>query len=759
MSQGWADSHEKTSRDPEGAPDDSIPSPPTRLGGPTLDSMATNVDPMSASAPFPSSGFQDPHSSPFPTDAATPAPGLGDSSGERGLVVIEPGLTIFGKYLVLERLGKGGMGEVWLVKDVELDVKRALKMITQGTAFNTEARVRFRREARAMARFTHPNVVAVHDSRLDNQDVAYIVMEYVAGKSLEKILRPGHPMSLEWTLHVLTQLCDALDDAHGQGIIHRDLKPSNMILVDTPSKRDVLKVLDFGIAKILHTEENAYEPQTMAGTFIGTPPYASPEQVGGLAVPVSDIYSLGVMLFEFLTGSRPFRGGASSMVSSTLFSPPPTFAEMNAEADVPPEIERVVMRCLAKNPDDRPQSAMEVLREFKSAMPTVEHVPDAKEQANEVPDTALIGSSRKGNRAAIVAVAMALVAVVAILAAVVPGMLKSAGKTSGQVEPIATASTGADKDKPTPVPKDRPEQFAEGGRSFRLWQGKFYLPVGYEPVDQSGAASDGWPAEIVRKEDDVRFPRIPGGTFKMGARDEIDADSTNKPAHEVTVKGFYLQKHEVTNGEMLAYEEKYGKRFSDPAALSSWRERYEAVVTAVTAASASKYPAQSISWTLADDYARKHSGWLPTEAQWEYAARSGESTRVLVWDADVAQNYTIEKLSNLAQSVPKNGVWPSPVGAFPQDRTRRGVMDMAGNLREWCRDPWVSYEIQAAKGLTVAPEKPSPDTVMVVRGSSFAALDFDTKLMTRRGTGLRVSEEAPQDVGFRLVVECPEPSN
>ncbi len=439
MSQGWTGSNEKTSRDPDGPPEDSIPSPPTRHIGP-FDSVITNAHSATTNAPLTDLvGFPGPSFRPvLDRHAETPAPGSGSSSGERGHVAIEPGVTIFGKYLVLERLGKGGMGEVWLVKDVELDVKRALKMITQGTAFNAEARARFRREARAMARFTHPNVVAVHDSRLDNQDIAYIVMEYVAGKSLEKIIRPGHPMSLEWTLHVLTQLCDALQEAHGQGIIHRDLKPSNLILVDTPSKRDVLKVLDFGIAKILHVEDNSQDPSTIAGTFIGTPPYASPEQVSGMAVPVSDIYSLGVILYEFLTGSRPFTGRPQFLIASTMFSPPPTFAEMNAEADVPPEIERVVMRCLAKNPEDRPQSAMELLRDFKSAMPTLEYVPEAKDQASPVPDTAVDGSSRlkpTRRRAAIVAAALALVGVAVILAMVVPGMLKSTGKKSEQVVP------------------------------------------------------------------------------------------------------------------------------------------------------------------------------------------------------------------------------------------------------------------------------------------------------------------------------------
>jgi serine/threonine-protein kinase len=136
------------------------------------------------------------------------------------------------------------------------------------------------------------------------------------------------------------------------------------------------------------------------------------------------------------------------------------------------------------------------------------------------------------------------------------------------------------------------------------------------------------------------------------------------------------------------------------------------VANAINADSALKYPAQAISWRLADDFARKKSARLPTEAEWEYAARSGESSRVLVWDDELDRNLPIDKLANLYQT-PKNGVWTSPVGEYPKDRTRQGVMDMAGNVREWCRDPWVAYDVQLAKGLAPAPESPTPDTVMV----------------------------------------------
>jgi formylglycine-generating enzyme required for sulfatase activity len=138
---------------------------------------------------------------------------------------------------------------------------------------------------------------------------------------------------------------------------------------------------------------------------------------------------------------------------------------------------------------------------------------------------------------------------------VLPGMLRSAGKKAE----LADAADPARPGKPSTAPKDRPAQRIEDGRTYYLWKGRFYLPVGYEPADQPELAGDGWPIEIVRKVDGVKFLRVPGGTLQMGARDKsdaerTDADSTNLPPHDVVVKGFYIQKHEVTNGELLAYE-------------------------------------------------------------------------------------------------------------------------------------------------------------------------------------------------------------
>ena len=250
------------------------------------------------------------------------------------------------------------MGAVWLVTHKELNVERVLKLIVAAISHDSQARGRFRREAQVMARFQHPHAVTVHDARLTERDVAYIEMEYVRGESLDKIFKRGEPMPLALVARIVEQLCDALQAAHVMGIVHRDLKPANlMLLADRPPGREHLKVLDFGIAKVLSETGLDTEVHTVTGMFMGTPPYASPEQADGKADSRSDIYAVGVMLYEFLTGHRPFRGPAARVLVETITQPPPTFADMSPQLNYPPEIEAVVMKCLAKAPADRPQSA------------------------------------------------------------------------------------------------------------------------------------------------------------------------------------------------------------------------------------------------------------------------------------------------------------------------------------------------------------------------------------------------------------------
>ena len=221
------------------------------------------------------------------------------------------------------------MGQVWLVNNMALECNRAPKLIWPNIAKNNNGWKRFNREAQLMAKLNHSNAVAVYDFKRV-QSMGYIEMEYVRGKSLDKILdeHKGQPMPLEWIVQILDQLCAVLQEAHGhidentnkpKPIIHRDLKPSNLMLIDTRPDGQNLKVLDYGIAKMVDDEESQNNQLTNVGEYLGTIGYSSPEQIrGGSKVGDSnshyeidgrsDIYSVGILLYQFLTGTLPFKG-------------------------------------------------------------------------------------------------------------------------------------------------------------------------------------------------------------------------------------------------------------------------------------------------------------------------------------------------------------------------------------------------------------------------------------------------------------------
>jgi serine/threonine-protein kinase len=267
-------------------------------------------------------------------------------------------------------LGSGGMGNVWLVTHLELGSERALKVIRRAMGLDPAIRARFAREARVMARFSHPNAVTIHDARLEGAD-ALIEMEYVAGKNLSELLTTGVAQPVDWTWRILEQLCNVLDAAHQIGIVHRDLKPRNLMLVDgRPPGQELLKVLDFGLVKILGTE--LPDELTSPGVFLGTALYASPEQIQDADLDArSDIYSVGVILYELLTGHRPFQGSSSKLVYQQVNVRPPAFHDVNPDVHVPDKVEELVLRCLAKDPADRPQSARALAVEFRDCARTI----------------------------------------------------------------------------------------------------------------------------------------------------------------------------------------------------------------------------------------------------------------------------------------------------------------------------------------------------------------------------------------------------
>jgi non-specific serine/threonine protein kinase len=268
-------------------------------------------------------------------------------------------------YRILEKLGEGGMGAVYLAEDVNLDRKVALKVLPAEMSDNVERLERFEREAKAIAALNHPNIVTIHSVEHE-AGIRFLTMERVEGVPLdEKIAHGG--LALNAFLAIAKPLVEALGAAHDKGITHRDLKPANIMVTDDGR----VKVLDFGLAKLTEDQPSSESTElptqglTQDGVVLGTVPYMSPEQVQGRpADGRSDLFSLGIIFYQLLTGHRPFRGETSAdVISSILRDQPKSVTSVNVQ--LPNHMSRIVRRCLEKNPNDRYQTARDLLYELK----------------------------------------------------------------------------------------------------------------------------------------------------------------------------------------------------------------------------------------------------------------------------------------------------------------------------------------------------------------------------------------------------------
>jgi Tol biopolymer transport system component len=301
--------------------------------------------------------------------------------------------TSLGAFTVFEPLGAGGMGEVYRARDTRLDRQVAIKVLSSERDTAAGARERFEREARAISRLSHPRICTIHDvgvAALEGSDVPYLVMELLDGETLAaKIARS--PLSIEQSLTYAIDIADALIAAHSQGIVHRDLKPANVMLTSTG-----VKLLDFGLAQLRGPETGGLPTTpvssgsglTSAGLVLGTLPYTSPEQLRGEKVDTrTDIFAFGALLYEMLTGSRPFTADSqAALIAVVLEHDAPPVSDR--QPLTPASLDRIVQKCLAKNPDDRWQTA----RDLKSELVWVR---EGRDGARRVPPPTLPGRQRR----------------------------------------------------------------------------------------------------------------------------------------------------------------------------------------------------------------------------------------------------------------------------------------------------------------------------------------------------------------------------
>jgi serine/threonine-protein kinase len=304
-----------------------------------------------------------------PTAASEgPRPTIKNPTGQQSQTTNNlAGRTIDQRYYIEGKIGSGGMGTVYRARRLLIGDTAAIKVLHPGLMTDPSAVERFRREAQAAARLKHPNAMSIYDFGISNDGLVYLVMELVEGENLSEIINERGTISVGEAAEIIRQVCSALDEAHRQNVVHRDLKPENIIVQDTQSGLRV-KVLDFGIASLRDLTSGKL---TQAGVLVGTPHYMSPEQCLGEALDGrSDIYSLGIVLYEMLTGVTPFDSPTpTAIVVMQVNHPPRPLREILPR--IPPAVESVVLHALEKRREARPQSASDLAREMLAAISSV----------------------------------------------------------------------------------------------------------------------------------------------------------------------------------------------------------------------------------------------------------------------------------------------------------------------------------------------------------------------------------------------------
>jgi serine/threonine-protein kinase len=576
------------------------------------------------------------------------------------------GQFIDDRYRIDAVIGKGGMGTVYRATRLLIGDEVAIKVLHIGQE-DPQAAERFRREAQAAARLKHPNAVSIYDFGVSKDGLQYLVMDLVEGKSLRTITKEQGPLSLSLVSEIASQVCAALDEAHRQHIVHRDIKPDNIVLNSTPAGVRV-KVLDFGIAKL---RDDSATTLTQTGNVMGTPHYMSPEQCLGEDLDSrADIYSFGIVVYEMLCGRVPFNSPISTaVVVQHVNQAPPSLRDFNAA--IPAEVEAVVFRALEKAREMRPETAGAFARELKQVVSrsaetivaSQRHVPvpplDLNEETVEkqhnvpvgavlpetihlaMPGSGGVGRATGGTRAthtstvkrpwihryrAAVAAAAAIIAVLGALSYFL--WFQRDKPRSGTTPPVS---------KPSPAGT---------------------IAVGGPHTAEGGGGS------TVPQPKTEGMVQVIGGEFQMGSSDEEES----QPPHMVVVKNFYLDVYEVTCRE---YKEFLNQTNRKPP--PAWKNgNYPP--------GADRYPVTGVSWEDADAYAHWAGKRLPTEEEWEFAARGKEGLRYPwgnSWKSECANAGNAHK-----------GI--TNVGSY-KCASPFGIQDLIGNAWEWTATPWQPY--------------------------------------------------------------------
>jgi len=592
-----------------------------------------------------------------------------------------------GKYRIVSVLGRGAMGTVFKGVDTVIDRNVAIKTVARGGTEHEQRQLaeRFKREAQAAGRLSHPNIVAIYEYA-EEDDCAYIAMEFVDGETLAQYHRRSESLGIDEICSILGRVLDGLDYAHARGVVHRDIKPSNIMLTGSLE----VKVTDFGIARL---ESSA---MTQLGAVLGTPGYMSPEQLLGQPVDQrTDIFSCGILLYELLTGERAFPGNdISSIIYNVVHAdlPPPS----SRTRDAPADLDAIVAKALAKKPVDRFQSARDFARALRlyRRTRTVALDPDALDQTR-------LDDTRNMEYA--------------VDPAVRSGATVVRRTPTGLREPPRDP---ASKDRENAGPSNRRGvYFAEALALLALliaavwympqkdqWLAPF-LQTSEEEARKTPPAPGYVAGEVFS--DCPECPRLvvlPPGEFMQGSPDsEAGRQASEGPAHPVLIEyPFALGQFEVTLAEFGRFAEETGYRMDRCRSYDGeWNIENASNWLAPGFAQDEDHPVTCVSWSDAMAYV----AWLsqktgatyrlPSESEWEYAARAGSElsrpwagdTRLACGSANVADLVAEDRFPGWDVHDCADGyVYTAPAGSFRGNSF--GLYDTMGNAFEWVADCW-----------------------------------------------------------------------
>jgi serine/threonine protein kinase len=599
-------------------------------------------------------------------------------------------------YVLERKLGKGGMGEVYLGVQPALGQRVAVKILDPVLARNAELRERFIQEARIQVKLRHPGIVQVHTADTEGEPLA-LILEYVEGSTLDSLLRKQGRLPLGEALPIFRQVLDAVEHAHEAGVVHRDLKPPNIMVA-----AGTAKVMDFGIAKVLGGTK-----LTRTGTTMGSAHYMSPEQVLGSKQldHRTDIYSLGATFYEVLAGQPPFAAMASeatdsifSIMEAHVRKEPPDPRER--APDLPEAVAALLLRCLAKKPAARYQSASELraaLLDLVDAAAADAHDPPRSGEAPTFLDTRAVSPeeaaprspppdassasprtiapaprpvARKRSAAIGLAAALLVVGSVGLL------LWKRSGSEAGHPGPPPPTPSPAAAPAPAPAPAPSPAP---------------------SPAPDASAKT------ITNDKDGSVLVLVAAGSFLRGSaagEGEGEGEGDERPQRSMHLDAFYIDKQEVTVARYRKCVRAGTCTAPDTGGYCNWGK-----------SDREDHPVNCVNWEQARRYCAWAGGRLPSEAEWEKAAR-GTDGRRYPWGSEGA---TCARAVMAAAGCWKDRTWP--VGSKPSGDSPCGAQDMAGNVWEWVND-WYGKDYYASSPAR-NPPGPSSGNWRVVRGGSW----------------------------------------